>query len=148
MNRVGILSTARTISSNVYQKAIEKEFPQIILYPKSSPNLVLQIESGSIDDGFVKRLLKAFPENIDSLLLLCTHFPLIQEQIQSHMPPNTLCLDPATCLVKEVRDVHPTSQIPQGNDRFIVSAHLEKFSHISQKYCPIPQKGVFSLFHL
>jgi glutamate racemase len=88
-NIVGILGTPGTISSDSYPIEIHKQYPEIQVYQKACPLWVPLIENNKhlseggqiiIRDDF-KELLQLNPE-IDTVLLACTHYPIIQSQLE------------------------------------------------------------------
>ena len=90
---IGILATSGTVLSNSYLIEIEKFFPDVKAYQEACPMWVPLVESGEYDkpgaDYFVKqhidRILKRSPR-IDTLLLACTHYPLLKEKIAKFIP--------------------------------------------------------------
>ena len=90
---VGILATNGTVVSNSYPIEIEKFFPGIIVYQQACPMWVPLIENnehhGHGADYFVKKNIHSIfekGENIDVILLACTHYPLLKDKIQEHLP--------------------------------------------------------------
>ena len=85
-NRVGLIATKGTVDSRAYEIAVKNINPKIRLFSYAAPRLVELIEAGilvgreleEIIKGYVDPLIK---ENIDVLILGCTHFPLIENQI-------------------------------------------------------------------
>ncbi len=91
--RVGLLATPGTVNSDSYQIEIDKFFPQIELYQEACPMWVPLIENGEHAgpgaDYFVKKHLDNLLRNdagIDTILLACTHYPLLQPKIRSFIP--------------------------------------------------------------
>jgi glutamate racemase len=92
-NRVGILATNGTVSSNSYPIEIEKFFPAIKVYQEACPMWVPLVENNEHEssgaDFFVKKNLHNIfekGEQIDVLLLACTHYPLLKNKIEQHIP--------------------------------------------------------------
>ncbi|MFD0749909.1 glutamate racemase [Mucilaginibacter calamicampi] len=92
---IGVLGTNGTVQSNSYPLEIEKFFPNLKVYQQACPLWVPLIESGEYEkpgaDYFVKEYIDgimAQSANIDTLLLGCTHYPLIQDKIEAHLPKN------------------------------------------------------------
>ena len=92
---IGILGTQGTIQSESYPLEIQKFFPDLKVYQQACPLWVPLIESGEYEkpgaDYFVKEYLDgvmAQSPNIDTLLLACTHYPLIQDKIKAYLPQN------------------------------------------------------------
>lgn len=92
---IGVLGTNGTVQSGSYLLEIEKFFPDLKVYQQACPLWVPLIESGEYEkpgaDYFVKEYLDgimAQSANIDTLLLACTHYPLIQDKIKAYLPKN------------------------------------------------------------
>jgi glutamate racemase len=86
---IGILATSGTVSSNAYPIEINKFFPDIKVFQQGCPLLVPLIENDAYQnpgaDYFIEQYvqqLKAQSAYIDTILLACTHYPLLQDQIQ------------------------------------------------------------------
>lgn len=90
---IGIFATAGTVSSNSYQIEISHFFPELKVTQHACPMWVPLVENGEMDtEGsrfFVKKevdaLLKEDPE-IDTILLACTHYPLLEKEIREALP--------------------------------------------------------------
>lgn len=92
---IGVLGTKGTVQSQSYLLEIEKFSPELKVFQQACPMWVPLIETGEYDkpgaDYFVKQYLDAIQEqsaNIDTLLLACTHYPLLQDKIKKHLPDN------------------------------------------------------------
>lgn len=90
---VGILGTKGTINSRSYPVEISKFFPQMQVYQQACPMWVPLIENGEMKtpaaDYFIQKYLGALlqqSENIDTILLACTHYPLMEEDIKCALP--------------------------------------------------------------
>jgi glutamate racemase len=93
-NEIGILATQGTVSSNSYPIEIHKFFPEIKVYQQACPMWVPLVENNEFNssgaDFFIQQdLEKLFTQShsIDTLLLACTHYPLLAEKIKSFLPP-------------------------------------------------------------
>jgi glutamate racemase len=89
---IGVLGTKGTVNSGSYLIEIEKFFPEIIVHQQACPLWVPIIENGEHDkpgaDYFVKKYLDdilAQSPNIDTILLACTHYPLLYEKIRAYL---------------------------------------------------------------
>jgi glutamate racemase len=90
---VGILATNGTVASGSYPVEIAKFFPDVRVYQEACPLWVPLVENNEHlhqgADYFVKKNLKNIfekGENIDVILLACTHYPLLKEKIQEYLP--------------------------------------------------------------
>ncbi|RME61083.1 MAG: glutamate racemase, partial [Candidatus Dadabacteria bacterium] len=85
VKKVGIIGTQATIQSCVYEKAIKKLRPDIKVFSLATPLFVSLIEEGIRDKKVLSAVCSYYlrnfvKENIDLLLLACTHFPLMRER--------------------------------------------------------------------
>ncbi|HZG24130.1 MAG TPA: glutamate racemase [Chitinophagaceae bacterium] len=92
---VGILATTGTVQSQSYVLEIEKFFPSVRVFQEACPMWVPLVENNEYDgpgaDYFVKRHLDKIlsgERNIDTLLLACTHYPLLRKKIETYLPRN------------------------------------------------------------
>ncbi len=90
---VGILATNGTVASNSYPIEVAKFFPDVKVYQEACPLWVPLVENNEHlnhgADYFVKRNMKSIfekGEDIDVILLACTHYPLLNEKIQEYLP--------------------------------------------------------------
>lgn len=91
---VGIFATPGTINSQSYRVEIEHLYPDIITTGHACPLWVPIIENGEADspgaDYFIKKdvgMLMARDPEIDTVILGCTHYPLVERQIRRFLPP-------------------------------------------------------------
>ncbi|MCD6063264.1 MAG: murI [Flavipsychrobacter sp.] len=92
---VGVLGTKGTVNSGSYEIEISEHFPDIKVHQQACPIWVPLIENGEYNtegaDYFIKKyldeLMAAAPD-IDTILLACTHYPIIIDKIKSHLPEN------------------------------------------------------------
>jgi glutamate racemase len=97
--QVGIFATSGTVSSESYVIEISKFFPDIKVFQEACPMLVPFIENNELNnegtDYFVKkhinRLLEKSPQ-IDTIILACTHYPLLKPVIQKYLPADITLL--------------------------------------------------------
>jgi glutamate racemase len=90
---VGIFATSGTVSSESYLIEIEKFFPQLSVFQEACPMWVPLIENNELDnegtDYFVKKhidQLFAKSRYIDTIILGCTHYPILKPVIEKHLP--------------------------------------------------------------
>ena len=92
-NSVGVLGTRGTVNSGSYEIEINKFFPEVKVHQLACPMLVPIVEYGEYKsagaDYFVQKymneLLSAAPD-IDTVLLACTHYPLLMDKIKKYLP--------------------------------------------------------------
>ena len=86
--RVGVIGTKSTISSEAYSKTIKNLDPDIKVFEVPTPLLVHLVEENWIEKGITKDILKEYlrpllENDIDTLILGCTHYPLLKGQIHA-----------------------------------------------------------------
>ncbi|HUR16832.1 MAG TPA: glutamate racemase, partial [Candidatus Limnocylindrales bacterium] len=101
--RVGVIGTLATIRSRAYFQAIKEEDPFIEVFEHATPDLVPLVESGRLDgplvEDVIRRALGPFVnggQDIDTLLLGCTHYPLLGAVIRAVIGPDVTVIDTAT----------------------------------------------------
>jgi glutamate racemase len=87
--KIGVMATEATVNSEVYIKEFGKLLPNAQVYQQSAPKLVPLIESGDLD-GAEKTALEyiqpLLAQNIQTLILGCTHYGLLKDKIQQNLP--------------------------------------------------------------
>jgi glutamate racemase len=108
---VGILATNGTVQSGSYHIEIEKFYPELKVTQEACPMWVPLVENGEHTgpgaDYFVQKhtsaILARNPE-IDTLLLACTHYPLLQEKIKAFLPAGIALLAQGEIVARSLQD--------------------------------------------
>lgn len=144
--KIGVIGTTATIGSNSYKKDIERLCPNIEVYQQDCPLFVPLVENGFIskDDivvyTVVERYLKALKENdVDTLILGCTHYPILKEVISAVMGDKVILIDSgketalyAASLLQEKELLNNENE--SGKCEFYVSDRVEGFSRIADLF--------------
>ncbi|WP_109697769.1 glutamate racemase [Chitinophaga deserti] len=100
---VGIFGTAGTVNSQSYPIEIEKFFPDVTVYQQACPMWVPLVENDEYEsegaDFFIKKYIRQLmvqSENIDTIVLGCTHYPLLVDKIRKHLPADVTLLSQGT----------------------------------------------------
>ncbi|MBL7742993.1 MAG: glutamate racemase [Chitinophagaceae bacterium] len=108
---VGILATNGTVASQSYPVEIDKFFPGLKVYQEACPMWVPLVENNEYDshgaDYFIKKNLNSLfekGENIDVVLLACTHYPLLKEKIEEHLPVGVKLLSQGEIVADSLAD--------------------------------------------
>jgi len=129
---IGIIGTRATIRSGIYDQKIKQLAPGFRVYSKACPLLVPLVEEGWVDARETKMILRKYltplkQKQIDTLVLGCTHYPLLKHLIQHRMGKNKIRLidssiEAALTLKKhldENRDFNKTLQRGSKNKYFV-----------------------------
>jgi len=110
-NEVGILATSGTVLSGSYPIEIEKFFPHVKVFQEACPIWVPLVEASEYDkpgaDYFVEQHLNhIFSKSgqIDTLLLACTHYPLLKDKIQRFLPAGVQLLSQGQIVANSLVD--------------------------------------------
>lgn len=144
---IGIIGTKATIESRAYVYEIKKIDPTIKVYSKSCPLLVPLIEERS--DSELRKLaienyLKELKQkNVDTLILGCTHYPIIKKEIQDVMGNNVNIIDSASTVANEVKNILKKEGLENSENnrpehQFFFSDIPRKFRQLTKKFIHYP----------
>ncbi len=108
--RVGVIGTHATISSGAYERALLALAPDLFIRAEACPLFVPLIEEGLLDDPLtdqhIARYLRpVLDAKVDTLILGCTHYPLLKEAIARQAGPGVRLVDSADNCALAVRDL-------------------------------------------
>lgn len=144
---IGILGTQGTVASNSYQLETEKIHPEFKISAEACPMWVPLVEYGEADspgaDFFVKKhidsLLAKDPE-IDTILLGCTHYPLLLPKIKKYVPEGVTVVTQGDIVAESLRDYlerHPEIRnicSLGGEMEFLTTESADKFSEVASTF--------------
>ncbi len=156
-NNIGILATNGTVQSESYLIEIEKFFPQVNVYQQACPLWVPLIENNEYEnegaDFFYKKNIKQlFDRNnkIDTILLACTHYPIIKDKIQAFSPKGITILSQGEIVANSLQDYlkrHPEMEVKlskNSHQSFFTTDDAQGFDAQATKFYgkPIQSKQV------
>ncbi len=139
-NRVGVISTEGTMRSQEYLHAIKEIDPMVGVYQKACPELVDIVEAGEADSPRAEAVLKRDLEDIerlgaDTLVLGCTHYPLLKPAISRVYPGRFQLVDSATTTAAKVERHLDHSRLRAGETtpqhEILVTAVPQQFDRIA-----------------
>lgn len=138
--KVGVIGTSATVSSGVYERAIHRLDGSIQIYPKACPLFVPLAEAGWWENDIAYRIAEEYliplkNEGIDTLVMGCTHYPLLQETIRSVMGPEVSLVSSAREVAKVVKDVITENNMSRDKEikpvyRYYTSDSVELFESL------------------
>lgn len=139
---VGILGTTGTIASESYPIEIAKFFPSLQVYQEACPMWVPLVENNEYNkpgaDYFIQQHLQHLfgkSKDIDTILLACTHYPLLIDKIRTFVPANTHILSQGEIVANSLRDYlerHPAlaaTSTKEGGRRFFTTDSVTDFDN-------------------
>lgn len=107
--RIGVIGTRATINSGIYEKKILQLAPQARVYSRACPLFVPLVEEGWIQRPETAMIVKKYlhplkVRRIDTLILGCTHYPLLKETIQRKIGKQVRVIDSSVAITRKVRE--------------------------------------------
>jgi glutamate racemase len=142
--KVGVIGTMATINNKAYSNELKKLNPKVKVFEKSCPLFVPLAEEGWLDHKATELIAKEYltemrEKKIDSLILGCTHYPILYDVIQKVMGKNVKLIDsgtPAAKLVEEYLNARGLRNDSNklGEKEFYVSDIPAKFKEIASRF--------------
>jgi glutamate racemase len=151
-NRIGVVGTNATIISGAYEKAVKRISRRIAVYSQSCPLFVPLVEEGWIDEkvtyevaSIYLRALKS--KGIDTLILGCTHYPLLKDVIKKFMGSGVSLIDSGGEVAKEAKSILDASGLlnespGRKSHKFFVSDEPSPFIRLSERFLKREMKCV------
>lgn len=150
--RIGVLGTKGTINSQSYQKAILLLQPNISLFPIACPLFVPLVEEGYVDHPATRIMIEEYlrpllEQKIDTLLLGCTHYPLLGNVIRSVIGNEVNIVDSAAACAEQVDKILIEEQLKRNRHEFpeydfYVSDDPGKFCMLGESFLGTPIEKV------
>jgi glutamate racemase len=142
-NKIGVIGTKRTISSGTYETKIKEKTSITNVVSMATPLLVPMIEEGFIFDDISNAIIRTYLSNeslagIQALILGCTHYPIIKNQISKFFNFNVEVVDSARIVSIILRDVLDKNNMLNDSgivkDQFFISDYTSYFEKIAKMF--------------
>lgn len=143
IKKVGVIGTKGTINSGSYAQKINSVRPDIVLVSLATPLLVPMIEEGFVFDDISNAIIRSYLsreelKNIDTLILGCTHYPIIKNQIKKFFDFKVSVLDSANIVANVLRDILTDkgmlADVRKPEHIFYVSDYTDYFQSIANVF--------------
>ncbi len=143
VRNIGIIGTKGTIQSNAYERRITTMRDKVQVHSLATPLLVPMIEEGYFDNQISHTIIEAYlnyPDfnNIDALILGCTHYPLIRPAIEAHLCGRAVVMDSTTVVAEAVaRQLGRFGLLAEkqaGPHHFMVSDYTRSFEQTARLF--------------
>src|SRR3989338_3596865 len=143
--KIGVIGTKATIGSGAYESHLKRLDPSVKVYSQACPLFVPFVEEGWLEGEVVSKVARTYLDSlksfgIDTLILGCTHYPLLQKVIQNAIGESVRLVSSAQATAKEARELLDKlnlaagkSQAPQET-RFYVSDEPEQFRTLGERF--------------
>jgi len=142
--KVGVIGTAGTIRSSAYTKAIKRINPDIEVITAECPMFVPLAEEGWVDNAVARLTAEIYLKNlkgsgIDTLVLGCTHYPLLKGVIREVMGESVNLVDSAEETARVVREIlagrsETRPDLEKGNHHFFVTDVPAGFIRVGNRF--------------
>ncbi|HKL39468.1 MAG TPA: glutamate racemase [Cryomorphaceae bacterium] len=141
--KIGVIGTKATVNSRSYAKRIQKVNPDLKVSMMATPLLVSMIEEGFFNNRISQAIINNYLEKstlkgIQALILGCTHFPLIKQEVESFYSGKTEVIDSSTIVAQslqaELQKRGYLSTKLKDNHRFIVSEKTHSFEQSTKLF--------------
>lgn len=142
--RIGVIGTPTTINSNAYSRAIHQYEPDVRIISQACPLFVPLVEEGWLDHQVTRLTAQEYlkpvlAEHVDTLVLGCTHYPLLKPLLQEVAGPGVSLVDSAEAMAERtaalLNDMHlaaPKQQVP-GYHFYVTDVPL-RFQTIGERF--------------
>ena len=149
--RIGVIATKATIGSNVYSEAVHAIRPEAQVVGKACPLLVPLVEEGWLHDKITDEVILRYLDEVleygvDTLILGCTHYPLLRSEIRRLVGEGVHLVNPAYETAVELKKLlakhHLENETLRKADepypyRFFVSDEAERFAGFANSVLPV-----------
>jgi glutamate racemase len=152
LRTVGVIATEATVRSGAYTTAIKKADPEVTVIEQACPLFVPLAEEGWADNEVARTVAETYLEslraNIGTLVLGCTHYPILREVIQEAVGQEVILIDSGKATAAEVKSLlkekglarltPPTGaldrQLCDDLDHFYVTDAAERFARVAERF--------------
>ena len=144
--RVGVMGTEGTVRSGLYPSYIHEIDPSVLVFQKPCPLIVPLVEEGLWEDPLttevVRRYTRVFrEEHIDTVIMGCTHYPLVRDTIRKVLGDDVMLVNPAYETTAALKRILEEKELLRPMDapvigppyRFYVSDDPEKFKEFASR---------------
>ena len=150
--RIGLLATPATVRSNAYEHAVGAVDPYVELTSVPCPDLAPIIQQGHAIDEQVVETVKGYCEplkeaRVDTVILGCTHYPLIRPLLQRHLGRGTAIVTSGEALARQVEHALASRGLDnpregEGDYRFLTTGDVDTFRTLGTRFLQMPLSDV------
>ncbi len=142
-HKIGVIGTKRTISSGTYETKVNRKSPGTTIVSLATPLFVPMIEEGFIFDDISNAIIRTYLSEeslsgIQALILGCTHYPIIRNQISKFFNFNVEVVDSAKIVSIVLRNVLEKNGLLNDSgivsDQFYISDYTSYFEKIARMF--------------
>ncbi|HXB38997.1 MAG TPA: glutamate racemase [Bacteroidia bacterium] len=145
IKHVGVIATKGTIKSDIYAKKLKHKNKHLHVSSQATPLLASMIEEGFFNNKISRTIIFDYLsrpkiKKIDSLILACTHYPLIRKEVEDFYKGKIKIYDNAEVVAKKAAEVLKSKKLlapkKSAEHRFYVSDYTKSFEESSRYFFP------------
>jgi glutamate racemase len=150
--KIGVIGTVGTIKSGAYERAIRALRPDARITARPAPLFVPLVEEGWLDHQATRLVAREYLEpfradGVDTLVLGCTHYPLLKPLIADVLGPDVALIDSAEQTAAEARRVLEGKHLlanggTEPRRRYVASDAPDQFLRMAERFLGAPIEGV------
>jgi len=135
--KIGVIGTKGTINSRIYPRKFKQKAESLQVSSAATPLLCPMIEEGFFNNTISKTIIydylsKNHLDDIQALILGCTHYPLIKKEVESYYKRDVEVIDSSEIVAQKVQDLLSAQSLlatkkPTAKNRFYISDYTESF---------------------
>lgn len=140
--KIGLIGTVKTVSSQVYEHKIEEKNKNIVLKSLATKMLAPMIEEGFFENNISQSAISTYLsdaslQNIEALILGCTHYPLIKKQIDHYYDHKVDVIDTSEVVAQALKSILDHKKLNSdkeeiGTKQFFVSDYTQAFEEATK----------------
>lgn len=150
--RIGVMATDTTVASGILDSLVERFASDTTVIRQVCPGLVDLVERGEVEGPKAEALLRSYlnpllSQQIDTLVLGCTHYPFLRKTIESIVGSSVTVVDPAPAVARQVARVLDQNGLRAtrrgwGNSRFFTSGDERALAGLLRKLAGVARARV------
>lgn len=145
--RIGVVGTRATIQSGIYQSKLKDGQTEVQVFTRACPLLVPLVEENWLDKPVTKLVLRGYvsglKQQVDTLILGCTHYPLLRRLFEAKIGKRARVVDPAVATAEQVRrylEHNPAlaAELKTGQSAFYLTDLTEQAKTVAQRWLGRP----------
>jgi glutamate racemase len=146
--RVGLLATPATVGSGAYERALHAADPHLRLTSVACPDLAPIVQNGFPFDEATVETVRAYcrplkDARVDTVILGCTHYPLLRPMIQRLMGRDVTLITPGAAIARRVECALAARELDspaegEGDYRFLCTAGVDEFRALGTRFLQLP----------
>jgi glutamate racemase len=136
-----VLGTNATVASGVYERAIRAHDATARVVSQACPLFVPIVEAGMLSGEIVEKVVELYlgplkSQGIDTVILGCTHYPLLIEPIRRYLGPEVSVVECSEAIAYDVRTLvgEPAAVLPPVGTRYFVTDEVGKFNFLATAF--------------